>query len=133
MKQNKELLALHKKMYDVRWNGAEGDFNQLAKDFMSQAKIEGVDLEKVNAMFEQVYIPPYKRDKLPDYLKSTHGGKRNGAGRPSLGTTKKVSLTLLDEVWGKIEQRKEELGVSQSQTLRMMIERYFYLEGDNEE
>ncbi|KZN99249.1 hypothetical protein A4244_19425 [Bacillus badius] len=35
-----------------------------------------------------------------------HGGKREGAGRPSLGTTKKVSITLPDQVWEEIYQRK---------------------------
>lgn len=55
-----------------------------------------------------------------------HGGKREGAGRPSLGTTKKVSLTLPDEIWEMLEIRNKELGVSQSQSLRMMIEEFFY-------
>ncbi len=32
-----------------------------------------------------------------------HGGSREGAGRPSLGTTKKVSVTLPDDIWEKIE------------------------------
>lgn len=50
---------------------------------------------------------------------------KNSVGRPSLGVTKKVSITLPEEIWNMIEQRKEELGVSQSQTLRMMIEGYF--------
>lgn len=50
---------------------------------------------------------------------------KNSVGRPSLGVTKKVSITLSEDIWEMIEQRKEELGVSQSQTLRMMIERYF--------
>lgn len=47
-------------------------------------------------------------------------------GRPSLGTTKKVSLTLPDEIWEMLDARNKELGVSQSQSLRMMIEDYFY-------
>ncbi|ANS52166.1 CopG family transcriptional regulator [Bacillus cereus] len=32
-----------------------------------------------------------------------HGGKREGAGRPSLGITKKVSITLSEEDWKRIE------------------------------
>ncbi|PFZ05227.1 CopG family transcriptional regulator [Bacillus pseudomycoides] len=32
-----------------------------------------------------------------------HGGKREGAGRPSLGITKKVSITLPEEAWKRIE------------------------------
>ena len=33
-----------------------------------------------------------------------HGGKRDGAGRPSLGVTKKVSVTLPEVTWKKIQQ-----------------------------
>lgn len=121
-----KLLVLHKKMYDTRWNGAAGDSDQLEKEFMSFADREGVDLEKVNEMLNQLYIPPYNVDMLPEHLKSNHGGKREGAGRPSLGTTKKVSLTLPDEIWDMVEERKKDLEVSQSQTLRMMIEEFFY-------
>jgi hypothetical protein len=123
-----ELFALHKKIYDVRWNGAEGDIEQLGKEFMSLADREGLGLEKVNEMFTQVFIPASQNYTLQKNLKSTHGGKRKGAGRPSLGTTKKVSLTLPDEIWGMIENRKETWGANQSQTLRMMIEGYFYKE-----
>ncbi|WP_428909422.1 CopG family transcriptional regulator [Niallia sp. Krafla_26] len=54
----------------------------------------------------------------------TEVGKK-AVGRPSLGTTKKVSLTLPDEIWEMIETRKKTWGVSQSQTLRMMIEGYW--------
>jgi hypothetical protein len=54
-----------------------------------------------------------------------HGGKREGAGRPSLGTTKKVSLTLPDEVWENIDEDKEQEGVSQSAVLRSIVERYY--------
>ncbi|WP_374723674.1 CopG family transcriptional regulator [Calidifontibacillus erzurumensis] len=35
-----------------------------------------------------------------------HGGKREGAGRKSLGITKKVSITLEKEVWEEIEEKK---------------------------
>lgn len=41
-----------------------------------------------------------------------HGGKREGAGRPSLGTTKKVSITLPDETWEQIEKAKGERTMS---------------------
>ncbi|MEK4418961.1 CopG family transcriptional regulator [Bacillus paranthracis] len=36
-----------------------------------------------------------------------HGGKREGAGRPSLGITKKVSITLPEEDWKRIEDSKK--------------------------
>jgi len=127
-----ELLALHKKMYDVRWNGAEGDLEQLEKQLLSIADLNDMSLETVNKMLEQLYLPPYEKDRLPEHLKAhNHGGKREGAGRPSVGITRRVSLTLPAEIWEMIDQRKEELGSSQSATLRMMVEGYFNLE-DNE-
>lgn len=106
-----ELLELQKKMYDVRWHGAEGDLDQLEREFMAAAEREGIDLEKVNTILGQLYIPPYKEDQLPDHLKK-HGGKREGAGRPSLGTTKKVSITLPDESWEQIEKARGERSMS---------------------
>jgi hypothetical protein len=48
-----------------------------------------------------------------------------GAGRPSLGTTKKASLTLPDEIWKKIERQVISEGISQSQVLRNLIEAHF--------
>lgn len=47
------------------------------------------------------------------------------AGRPAVGTTKKVSLTLPDELWERVEERKEKWGANQSQALRKIIEGYF--------
>ncbi|HDX9577664.1 TPA: CopG family transcriptional regulator [Bacillus pseudomycoides] len=40
-------------------------------------------------------------------MKNDHGGKREGAGRPSLGITKKVSITLSKEDWERIEASKK--------------------------
>lgn len=48
--------------------------------------------------------------------------KPNSPGRPSLGTTKKVSLTLPDKVWEEIEERKEQNAISQSQAIKDMLE-----------
>lgn len=126
-----ELLKLHKQMYDVRWSAAEGDPEQLEKEFMTMTKLEGVDLEKVNEMLEQLYIPPYS-ESLPQHLKTNqHGGKREGAGRPSVGSTKRVALTLPDETWEEVEQHKKKWDFSMSQTIRRMIEEYL-LERDGE-
>jgi hypothetical protein len=122
-----ELLKLHKKMYDVRWNQAEGDQEQLEKEFIKMVEREGIDLEKANEMLGQLYIAPYDDEMLPDYLKSNnHGGKREGAGRPSLGTTKKVSLTLPDEVWERIDYERSYNGASQSQTIRDILIHFFF-------
>jgi hypothetical protein len=60
----------------------------------------------------------------------TRGGKREGAGRPALGTTKKVSITLPDDIWEKINDTKEAWGVSQSQVLRAIVNGYFNQEND---
>ncbi len=106
--QMNELLKLHKQMYDVRWNGVEGDPELLEKEFMSMAKLEGIDLEKVNEMLEQIFIPPYQEDLLPEHLKfNQHGGKREGAGRKPIGVTKRVALTLPEDLMGEDRGRKE--------------------------
>jgi hypothetical protein len=47
---------------------------------------------------------------------------KNAVGRPSLGITKKVSLTLPERVWNEIEERKEENDISQSQAIKDMLE-----------
>jgi hypothetical protein len=102
-----ELLDFHKRMYDARWNG-EGDlhvsFEQLETDFMVLAEKNGLSLEKVNEMLEQLYIPPYKYDLLPEHLRHSNSAKKEKMGRPSLGVTKKVSITLPSDVWEKIEK-----------------------------
>lgn len=53
------------------------------------------------------------------------GGKREGAGRTPIGTTKKVSLTLPDEIWEQIEEEKRKNAANQSETLRSIIESHF--------
>lgn len=58
-------------------------------------------------------------------MEEQHGGKREGAGRPKTGITKSISLTLPDEVWGKVEEIKEEEGISQSALLRSIVENHF--------
>lgn len=101
-----ELYDFHKKMYDARWNGEMASnvtMKQLEDDFMALALREGVDLEKTNEMFEQLYIPPYKHQLLPEHLKHSNSAKREVMGRPSLGVTKKVSITLPSDIWEKIE------------------------------
>ena len=46
-------------------------------------------------------------------------------GRPSLGETRKVSITLPEDVWKLIDERKEKWDNTLSQTLRNIIEVYF--------
>ncbi|MFT9601005.1 hypothetical protein [Mesobacillus sp.] len=102
-----DLYDFHVKMYDARWNG-ESDlyvsFKQLEDDFVALATEVGLGLEKINEMFGQLYIPPYQYDMLPEHLKNSNSAYRERAGRPTLGVTKKVSITLPSDIWGKIER-----------------------------
>lgn len=55
----------------------------------------------------------------------TRGGLREGAGRKNIGVTKKVSLTLSDELWGEFEKYCTENNVSRSEAIRTIIESYY--------
>lgn len=102
-----EVLDFHKKMYDARWNGESNQYlsiKDLEDDFIVIANKEGLDMEKVNEMLEQLYIPPYKYKLLPEHLKHSNSAKKESAGRPSFGVTKKVSITLPSDIWGKMEK-----------------------------
>jgi hypothetical protein len=61
------------------------------------------------------------------------GGPRKGAGRKGIGVTKKMSLTLSEELWGKLEQHSEIVQQSRSELVRTIIERFFTMELGNEE
>lgn len=58
----------------------------------------------------------------------TRGGLREGAGRKSTGVTKKVSLTLSEDIWQEIEQACADQNASRSQVFRNIIEAYFVKE-----
>ncbi|WP_449603879.1 hypothetical protein [Paenibacillus sp. Marseille-Q9583] len=58
----------------------------------------------------------------------TRGGLREGAGRKSTGITKKVSLTLPENIWQEIEQACADQNASRSQVFRNIIEAYFVKE-----
>lgn len=105
-----KLLDLHQKMYGVRWHGEEGNLDKLEKEFVVAAEQEGLSLEQTNDMLGQLYIPPYKKDDLPDHLKYLGDNKK--VGRPSLGTTKKVSITLPDDMWERINNDREKQSMS---------------------
>ncbi|OBZ08392.1 hypothetical protein A8L34_24085 [Bacillus sp. FJAT-27264] len=55
----------------------------------------------------------------------TRGGLREGAGRKGIGLTKKVSLTLTEELWDKLEKQCTDDEVSRSELIRRMIEAYY--------
>ncbi|MHA7966331.1 ribbon-helix-helix domain-containing protein [Paenibacillus sp. CAU 1782] len=56
---------------------------------------------------------------------SSKGGLPEGAGRKSIGVTKKVSLTLTEEIWGKLEKHCATHQLSRSEALRQMLESYY--------
>ncbi|MFC6334219.1 CopG family transcriptional regulator [Paenibacillus septentrionalis] len=55
----------------------------------------------------------------------TRGGLRQGSGRKGIGVTKKVSLTLSEELWDNIENYRTEHRLSRSEALRNIIESYY--------
>lgn len=125
-----ELLDFHRKMYDARWNGERDlyvNMNQLEDDFIALADREGLGAEKINEMLEQLYIPPYKYDMLPEHLKHSNSAKKERAGRPSLGVTKKVSVTLPKDIWEMVEKEITERGDLKSMSAffrEIMLDRY---------
>lgn len=52
----------------------------------------------------------------------TRGGPRSGAGRKRIGITKKVSVTLSQEIWDAIEKRVTADHSTKSEVIRGMIE-----------
>ncbi|MCY9517762.1 ribbon-helix-helix domain-containing protein [Paenibacillus apiarius] len=56
------------------------------------------------------------------------GEGKKAVGRPALGTTKKVSITLEDETWKKIYETMEENDLTKSALFREIIEKYFSVE-----
>jgi hypothetical protein len=55
----------------------------------------------------------------------TKGGPRAGAGRKRIGITKKVSVTLSQEIWDAIEKRVSADQSTKSEVIRGMIEHYY--------
>ncbi len=55
----------------------------------------------------------------------TRGGHREGAGRKSMGETKKISLTLTEDMWAKFEQHCADHQLSRSEAIRGLIESHF--------
>lgn len=55
----------------------------------------------------------------------TRGGMREGAGRKAIGITRKVSLTLSQELWDCMESEREAKGLSRSEMMRDITEAYY--------
>lgn len=55
----------------------------------------------------------------------SRGGLREGAGRKSIGITKKVSLTLSEDMWERLEQDCSNNNRSRSEIIRNMIESFY--------
>ncbi len=106
-----DLYDFHVKMYDARWNvekELDTSFKQLEDDFIALASEVGIESEKIIEMFGQLYIPPYQYKMLPDHLRYSNSAKKERAGRPSLGITKKVSVTLPKDIWNLIDKEIKE-------------------------
>jgi hypothetical protein len=61
---------------------------------------------------KQVFEKAYRGRETCLDCRPKQGGYREGAGRPSLGITKKVSITLQDEIWNRIEKEKGDFSMS---------------------
>ncbi|MFC4102494.1 ribbon-helix-helix domain-containing protein [Paenibacillus xanthanilyticus] len=55
----------------------------------------------------------------------SRGGLREGAGRKGIGVTKKVSLTLTEELWEKLEKQGAEHHQSRSEVIRNLIQHFY--------
>ncbi|MFD2615685.1 hypothetical protein [Paenibacillus gansuensis] len=55
----------------------------------------------------------------------SRGGLREGSGRKSIGVTKKVSLTLTEEMWNKIEDHCTDNKISRSEVIRNILESFY--------
>lgn len=53
------------------------------------------------------------------------GGSREGSGRPSLGQTKRISLTLPDQTWNQLNRLKNTDVMPLSTLIRHIIIEYF--------
>lgn len=69
-----------------------------------------------------VYFMDGKTIIQPRTVLTSH---KKPVGRPSLGITKKVSLTLPEELWKRVEAYQTDLGGSRSETFRTILEEYF--------
>jgi hypothetical protein len=61
------------------------------------------------------------------------GGPRKGAGRKGFGVTKKLSLTLTEELWDIFDQRSNSLNISKSEMIREIMEAFFLTESGNKD
>lgn len=55
----------------------------------------------------------------------SRGGLREGAGRKKLGVTKKISLTLTEDMWKRLEIHCSDNEQTRSEVIRNIIESYY--------
>lgn len=113
---NSQLRATHQEMKrNMKYE--EGTWEQEYGLLMNVAKERGLNLEddsllaKIDTTKGYLEFGNHVRSEDPVEYK-TRGGKRDGAGRPSLGVTKKVSITLPEEIWEQLEQSKGDQSMS---------------------
>lgn len=124
-----EVWDYHKRMYDARWNGEVEylSMREMESEFVSLAEKNQVELETINIMLGQLYIPPYKYIDLPEHLKHSNSAKKERAGRPSMGLTRKLSLTLPNDIWTKMEkeiQDRDDLKSMSAFLREVILKRY---------
>src|SRR5690606_7477754 len=113
-----QLRAAHREMKrNMRFE--EGTWKYEYELMMNVAKERGLDLEddsisaKLETTKDYLEFNNQVRSEDPgEYVVSNRGGRREGAGRPSLGTTRKVSITLPDEIWEQLEDAKSDKSMS---------------------
>ncbi|MED4462063.1 hypothetical protein [Metabacillus fastidiosus] len=67
---------------------------------------------KVLDLEDKIYQKAYKDHEFCLSCRPGHGGFREGAGRPAIGITKKVSITLPTDTWERIEKEKGKSSMS---------------------
>lgn len=80
-------------------------------------------LSRIVACFDLSYFMLYfcLSGNLNQGVIVMRGGYREGSGRKSIGVTKKVSLTLPEEVWDVLMRLQDKHGQSQSELLRNLV------------
>jgi hypothetical protein len=91
-------------------NYVKGNLNQ--KGVLNMVPFVCSSCKKKFILEKPVYEKAYNGHETCLDCRPKQGGYREGAGRPSLGTTKKVSITLSDEAWNRIEEEKGVLSMS---------------------
>jgi len=75
----------------------------------------------VNALQRQQVKVGVPREEGQLHITFGKGGAREGAGRKGIGLTKKISLTLPEQVWDALEAACQTKQISRSELIREII------------